>query len=479
MEKTKAKKPVKKEHKLTMCEVTQQTDKDYFNWTDDEKAVLDNGTAMDIIAVITSRLKNAGYIVQECHCIIHDKDTDDVWDESHQTYYQTPIDKHFHMYCKFLKTPNGDLLSGTLAQIAVAVGVEPQYIGKASPGRYGWDNMLAYAIHAKDAHKHRYDPAEVASFGSYKKEADGAEVPMWTPYIEIYAARKKAWEAGRARKTAERAALGADELEEKILTGKVTKNQVLLSDDMFEVYARNKRRCDDAFDTYASRKIAQTIQAMENGEFKLTVYFITGRSHAGKSIYTDCLVDRIQADAREQLGQEWKRCDCAATNPFDEYDGGEILVMDDVRGVALSSSDWLKLLDPDRINIGSARYRNKKIAARVIIINSEKDILDFFYYAKGAGGGDRSEAMDQFFRRILARAIVYRVPEDDTRRLLVGHMRETAPYELDEPGAGDNSNKLTLHHDFKDEQDLSYEDSIDYLAGLVMSRNRLKDMGTT
>ena len=462
----------KKEHKLNLCEITQQTDGQYFRkWTDDEKKKLETGTAEDIVYILYDKLLMAGYVAQECHCIIHDKDQREVWDEQAKAYVIELKPRHFHFYCRFLQLA-GELQSGTLTQIAVAVGVDPQYVGKAPAGRYGWDNMISYAIHAKDADKYQYSPDEVATTGYYQNQPGGTQKPLFRPYREIYNERKKDWERGRAKKTAKRAVEGIDELEAMILTGQLTRNQVLLTDDMYEVYARNKRRCDDAFDTYASRRIAKTMQAMENGEFKLTVLFITGKSRAGKSYFTDALVRRIQKDVKERLGQAWNVFSCAASNPFDEYDGSEIFVMDDLRGTALTASDWLKLMDPDRSSIGSARYHNKRIAARVLIINSERSAVEFFFYAKSTGGGDRSETMDQFFRRILARVIVYRVPDDpNARRIHVGHMEEVPERPVSSRGLPPGT-MLMVHHDFAGGRlDMDFDEGAAYLSGLVMERN--------
>lgn len=468
------KKPPKKEHKLTICQITQTTDGSYFTgWTDEEKAALD-GPAAGILNVVVQKLSDAGFMVQEAHCIIHDKDTQERWSERLRAYTVANKLRHFHLCAKFLKF-NGVLYSGKLVDIAKAVGVEPQYVEKASSGRYGWDNMLAYQIHAKDADKYQYDPSEVASTGIIQTDPEtGEKKALYTEYEEIYALRKVDWELGRAKKITQQAALKIDELEEKILRGEIGKNQVLLTDSMYAVYARNKRRCDDAFETCTARRIARTVQAMENGEFKLSVFFVTGPSHAGKSYFTDALAEYIKKRVKKELGQDWSICDCAASNPVDDYDGAEILVMDDLRGMAMGASDWLKLLDPDRIGMMSARYHNKRVAARAIIINSEKPALEFFYYLKNSGGGDRSEAIDQFFRRILARVIVYRVPANpDVRRMLVGHMREIPPKELDKPGS-ETGETLTVHHDFlHDERDLSFDEALEHLSEVVVGRNNL------
>ena len=214
---------------------------------------------------------------------------------------------------------------------------------------------------------------------------------------------------------------------------------------------------------------------------------MTGEPGDGKSYFTDALVRRIQKDAKERLGQDWTVCDTAATNPFDEYNGSEIFVMDDVRGFSLNASDWLKLMDPDRAGMGSARYHNKRIAARVIIINSEKTPVEFFYYVKSMGEGSRSEAMDQFFRRILARVFVYRVSRDyDARRFFAGHPEGV---QLDErrihighvgrvpartlwPSKLPAGTSVTVRYDFVDGAvNMDCGEAAAHLSGLVMERN--------
>ena len=454
------------------CMVVQQLTPDYLSgWTDAEKASVQAGDVGQIGQIIAQKCYVHGIPVAEWHIILHDNDVRTVWSETLANYVVERKPAHFHMTIK-VHTEKG-LKGATLAQFAAAIGIEPEYIEKAKRGANAYDNMLAYLIHIKYDDKCQYDPHKVISGGCSKSGK-----PLWRPYMDIYAERKEEWEKGRASIKAQKAVQDIDALEEMILNGQVTRNQILLTDEYFTVYARNRRRCEDAFSVFQDRKIARTIQAMESGEFHVSVFFVTGKSHAGKSRFTDRLVASIREGAREKLGQEWTVCGCAASNPLDNYDGSEILVMDDLRGVAMSASDWLKLLDPDRVNLISARYHNKYVATRVIIINSEKPLLDFFFYLKGSGGGDRGEALDQFFRRILAHVVVYRVPDDmDTRRVLVGEMRETAPYSVESPkGPSDNNGAgLTLHHDYKDgEKDMGYDEALEWLTGLTMKQNGWK-----
>lgn len=464
----------RKENDLTICAITQQLDDEFWDWTDEEKEAIKNKELHKIMNIIGQRMFDNNMLIAEMHGIIHDKDLREVWSEADSRYVLEQKPPHVHIVCRFGKDPDGKPRGGTLTKIASVVGLEPQYVEKPQRGKYAYDNMLSYLIHIKYTDKTQYEPQDVVTVGCAAKDG----TLLYKPYTEYYNERRREWLDGRAKIIKERARVEVDKLEEMILNGEVTKNQILLTDSLFEVYARNKRRCEDAFDTHAQRKIAHTIQAMENGEFKVSVFFITGASHSGKSMFTDNLVRQIQKDAKEQFDADWTVCSVASSNPFDEYLGEEILVMDDLRGMSLTASDWLKLLDPDRINTGSARYRNKKMACRTIIINSEKDAVEFFYYLKGSGGGDRSEALDQFFRRIIARVRVYRVPDIDVRRIEVGEMQETNRYLVNEPGAcgpDRHLRKLTLHHDFnKNLQDMEYDEAQEYLSAMVMERNNIK-----
>lgn len=454
----------RKENDLTAFMLVQQLDTDYYDWTDEEKKAIESKDCLAITNIIGERLHSAGMIVAEMHCIMHDKDNREVWDNTVNNYVIEQKPEHIHCLVRFWKDKKGKLYGGTLPKISKVLGVESQYIEKPKRGSYAYDNMLSYLIHIKYADKAQYDPGSVCSGGM---AIDGE--PQYKTYMEYYNERKKEWLEGRAKVKVQQAKANIDNLEERILTGEICRNQILLTDELYDIYARNKRRCDDALDTYAQRKIAKTIQAMENGEFKLSVFFITGKSHSGKSMFTDNLVKRIQSGAKARFGEDWNVCSVAASNPFDEYMGEEILVMDDLRGMSLTASDWLKLLDPDRSPRVSARYRNKQMACRAIIINSEKDIFDFFYYMKGSGGGDRGEAMDQFYRRIMSRVMVYRVPDTDIRRIETGHMQEVDEYKK---AIGDKT--VSLHHDFnKDVDDMDYDDALVKLSDIIINRNNL------
>ena len=350
------------------------------------------GDAKLLTDCIVARLNAIGYTVAECYGIIHDQDKRLSWSEVEKKEISTQKEIHGHWVIKFASGKGG-----ILENLATAIGVEPQYLEKAKKGRYAYDNMLSYLVHVKYPDKFQY-PIESVYTAIGKNYADYAK-EHWSVWLKARGTVQK-------RKAVD----GIDDLEYKILAGEVTKEQVILTDDYYTIYARNKRRCDDAFDTYGQRKAYKSLQAMQNGEFSLTVFFVTGPAGAGKTRFTKEFIRLLEEESAIRYGEEnrWQVCQTAASNPFDEYSGEEILFMDDVRGAAMSAEDWLKLMDPYNASPGSARYHNKVMACRTVIITSTKGPLEFFYFCK-MGGGDRNEAMDQFLRRImsLVRVIPY------------------------------------------------------------------------
>lgn len=312
----------------------------------------------------------------EVHTIIHDKDTRPVWNEGMKCYDVELKETHFHSVMKFKKPK-------TLNVVAKALMVEPQYVEKPkSAGRYAYSNMLSYLIHAKENEKHQYAPEEVASIGK--------------PYMEYFKEYGKQWERGKAAKIKGDALLSVDDLRLKIFQGEIKSiDQIYLTDDFFRVYQFNPDPIDKAFDIMGAKHAFDTAEMIRKGQLFKQCFFIYGAPGAGKTTIANELCRRFQSE------QHYKVCRTAATNMFDEYKGEDILLMDDVRGGGCNAEDWLKLLDPCNVSPASARYKNKVMAPRIIIITSSKPLYEFFYYTKGIRGA-RAEALDQFVRRFQA-----------------------------------------------------------------------------
>ena len=195
----------RKENDLTACMITQALQAEYWNWTDDELKVIESNDVKLITDMIVQKLETAGMVVVEARGIIHDADTVMEWDELAMQEVISYKSHHIHVVVKFEKGKGG-----ILSKIATAVGLEPQFVEKPGKGRYAYDNMLSYLIHIKYADKHQYDASEV-----YTARGES--------YIKIFHERQQDWLKGKAKVQVQKAKVDADWLEEKIITGEVTK----------------------------------------------------------------------------------------------------------------------------------------------------------------------------------------------------------------------------------------------------------------
>lgn len=485
----------RKEAPLTACMITQQLDIRHFErapWTysgkddapdwvnelngqtlpkpqpqpylvlaDHLRDALNTGNAGHLTELVVRVLNMAGLTVKEAYGIIHNQDVQKRWNEVNATYEETQKAPHFHMVVRFEPAKQGELYR-SVTNVAKTLGLEPQYIERPKRGRNAYDNMLAYLTHVKYAEKHQYAPESVYTYAG-------------KPYAEIYAARHDVWLEGRAAVKAQAAKVGIDLLEEMILTGQVTKEQVVLTDEMYDIYSRNARRCDDAFRVYGERRTYKTLQALQNGEFKLGVFYIIGDPGAGKTRLAKMFVQSLIDVSEEMSGERWRACQTAASNPMDDYNGEEILLMDDVRGVSMSSSDWLKLLDPYNNSPASARYKNKTPACRVIVITSTKEPIEFFYYCKQMGGGNRSEALDQFLRRIQSLTKVIKADDFMQARVQIASGTPGTKYLADVPNSEGRDGKLkkvelAYRFDFGD-TDYSVDEVVSMMVDTVASNH--------
>lgn len=363
----------KKEALLTSVAITQYFETKYWKNGWDEELIKSENIEK-ILEEIVRRVSEIA-TVSEAYAIKHDKDTSIGFDSVTNSTISELKEPHIHALLKFSK-------GATLTDLAERIGLAEQYLEKAKSGRYGYDNLLAYLIHAKDKDKYQYSPDEVFTL-------------IGKNYLEVYHERKESWLKGKAKKEVQKSFEDIDFLIDNILNENITKNDILLDKKYHTPYIIHKTRINDAFKTVGEIKGARTKDELENGEFKKTILFIYGNSGLGKSRFAKELAKDIIQMAKLN-NKKWQSITTAGTNMFDEVNGEEILLLDDVRGDSLTASDWLKVLDPYNISPVSARYQNKIGAAKVIIITSSKHPLAFFYYTKG----NAYEDLSQYVRRI-------------------------------------------------------------------------------
>lgn len=392
------------EAKLKVFGLTQYLDPSYWQWTDDEKQMLQYG-AQGILGVIDIRFRNSGLPpLESLYGIVHDKDEIEVFDEATQSVVKQLKPPHIHAVFR------GTEPVALLSELAKVIGVEVQYVEKPERGRYAHGNMISYLTHAKYPEKFQYDPSEVFT-------------QVGPSYLGIDTMQRSKWLAGRAALARKRATEGVDELWEKCFSGELTRAQVLLTDEYARIYAQNKRRIDDALDSYGQRRALIAAEALKNGEFETTVVFVTGEAGSGKTRFALELV-ASQIEAAASRGERWNCYEAASSNPMDDWSGEEVLLLDDLRPASMSAADWLKLLDNHNASPASARYQNKShVAPRLIVVTASIEPLEFFYYTRQRGNVD--ETMDQFIRRLAA--IVTVIRKDDAAHYRIDRVGRIEP----------------------------------------------------
>lgn len=400
----------REENNPTSIAITQYLDPAYWSWAvnDANGAALLQRGAGAIVAYIVQRLDAAGLEVAEGCGIIHDKDEREVWSDVQKALVVELKPEHIHMVIKFASRAK----SAAVPRLADLIGVESQYVEKPGRGRYAYDNMLSYLTHAKYPDKYQYAPSEVATVRG-------------PDYLGIDAQRRETWLKGRAHVKKKRVAEDFEDVRERVLQGEITRDQIMLTDKLFDIYSRHSREIDDALSAYGQRRAYRAAAKLRAGEFSTQVVFVHGEAGVGKTRFASEFI-WAAINSAEAHGERWQLYRAATSNPLDDWHGEEVLLLDDLRASAMDANDWLLLLDPYNASPAKARYKNKgEVAPRLIVITATIEPVEFFFYARQKGSVD--EALDQFIRRLASVVKVFR--EDDILRYLVQHIGKIEPYE--------------------------------------------------
>lgn len=339
------------------------------------------------LEVITKLIRNKIDDKATVYGIVHDSDT------KLEHGMIVPKTRHLHILIHTSRPVR-------LNTIAENAGVLPSLVetGKVK-GRYAYDSALAYLIHALAPDKHQYEPEKVIN-GTSDEPA----------YVDIYAEKNETWRKRAADQKAIRQQASFETVRQAVMLGEYTREDLVGAEDedLYMLYVRNKQALDDARAAYLDRQFIKYNRAIDKGTLQLQSLFITGPAGAGKTHLGKTIAEGV-CDLSGEGKNKWRVFQAAPSNPFDDYDGEEVILLDDVRATSLrSASDWLKLMDPHNNGKTSARYRNASPMPRLIIITATETPHEFFSYVKSASD---NEPLDQFLRRIQWTARVVGVDE--------------------------------------------------------------------
>ncbi|WP_270245460.1 Rep family protein [Lactococcus lactis] len=347
----------------------QQLKAEYWDWEDEKLELFDDWQTNKalIFEEIYRRLKTLESEKVKLECIaliVHYLDKNDL---------NELVFPHVHLYGKYSD-------KRTLTRIAKALGIKVQYIEfPKDKNRYFEENQLAYLTHAQQPDKYQYLTHEVETFGTLD-------------YSNFILRNAKKFEKQSATVKRKKTDESLDLINQQILKGELFLEDILADDDLFLLYSNHKLQFKQAFDSYAERLAFKNLKDLTTGKYKLTVMYFQGKSSLGKSYLARTIAQKVREYAEENKFKS-RIYSASSSNPFDDYYGEDIILLDDIRPDSLRKADWLKLLDPINTSRMSARFTNKQVVPRLILITNTQLPEQFFNIFK-------DEALDQYIRRI-------------------------------------------------------------------------------
>lgn len=342
----------------------------FWDWTVSDKKLLENWEENKdkIFRLIFDRIRELVDEEEfvEVAFIVHDKDI---------SFDTKLVEPHIHGYIDFPKLMD-------LSKVAMALGVEKERVEtpKSRGGRHLTRiNALAYLIHAKDKDKYQYPVSDVETFDTLDYETF---INQNREDFEKYSATKKR----------EKSDESLDLVLSKVQLGELTYNEVMEDDNLAFLFGNNQQKFREGFNFYGERQTFLRLKSLERKEYQMTVIYIQGDSDIGKSELAKNIALQVQGKLNE-IGLRGDIYSASSANPFDNYLGEEILLLDDLREDTMRASDWLKLFDPLNSARMSARYQNKLVVPRLIIMPVYMSPKLFF-------GRIKAEDLNQFLRRI-------------------------------------------------------------------------------
>lgn len=235
------------------------------------------------------------------------------------------------------------------------------------------DAGFLYLIHAgrKDRHKYQYSIDEVSANFDYQEYVENLKVNYST---------------------------SLDTMLEDVLESRIKYSDIQNNNDLSLLYAKNKTKIDNALNIASKRRV----EARKNMEIPV-VWIYGDYSGVGKTAYAKQKAEELK------MAYGYSSYMTSANNdPFQEYKGEEVVIIDDIKPDDIELSDLLRLLDPYNATSVRSRYSNKYVSADVIFVTSMYSPEQFFI--ESSINFDK-EPIDQLLRRISS--VCYVKPVND------------------------------------------------------------------
>ena len=218
---------------------------------------------------------------------------------------------HFHIYVNF-----GDT-GVESSEVAKWFGIQESQIEKVK-GRAS--DMLLYLIHGNDSqqHKYQYSPDEVVANFNFKSAITEAKI------------------------------LGNFDKYSYAQQLRYIKTQP--KDEQVKLYKKLK-------DYWKLHCEYLTL----NPDRNIDVMFITGKAGSGKTYYAKKFLEKLDYDFA---------ISSSSNDPFQDYQGQDAIILDDVRDTVFEFQDLLKMLDNNTASSFKSRFANKVFNGKMIVLTS-------------------------------------------------------------------------------------------------------------
>ncbi len=197
-----------------------------------------------------------------------------------------------------------------------------------------------------------------------------------------------------------------DELVNKILSGEVRKFNIEEYTTP-RIAGNYKKEIDAAFNFYSKKWLKQ--------EHNKQVIFITGDTGSGKTSYAKNLASALIA-SKNYNGF----CVSSSSNdPLQDYEGQDILILDDLRDNAFKFVDILKLLDNNTSSSIQSRYNNKFFYGKLIIITSFDDLSIWYQKVPEASRMQLYRRISKYIKIDKDVITTYRINNNDINNLYI------------------------------------------------------------
>lgn len=198
---------------------------------------------------------------------------------------------------------------------------------------------------------------------------------------------------------------------EDVLESRIKYVDIQNDNELAILYSKHKSKIDNALNI-ASKRRADLKKSTE-----VPVVWIYGKSSGiGKTLFAT-----KQASKLEKLHSMSTYMTSANNDPFQDYKGQEIIILDDIKPNDIEFSDLLRLLDPYNSTSVRARYSNKYISADVIFITTMYSPEEFFMESNI---DHEKEPIDQLLRRIATVCYIESTDDDS-------YLGEVSFYKMD------------------------------------------------